>query len=229
MTIGLIPTAGGAPPRRTVLPGVGITLAALLLTSQPALTQTITPPAYNGWGQTTFDNLDTIDDSACNYLYLTDNNQLLYYGTSGHCRARQKAHLRAFRATWGIVGKAAEVLPGQYGQLRTELEKWSRLRLSDRDQRAINRAGGDAEDDDDLQGAEYGSPTADSCIALHSDPSSKPKLFVAYLDDAGIAEAEEKRVLKIARGLCNTRGTGGEPKANFINNLPNGNKRKRTN
>jgi|GEM_PF-4216601 len=127
------------------------------------------------------------NNSPCNYLYVDQHNNLLYYGTSSTCATRINSHFTESRSGWEIMQQMVSLTPGQQPGLLNNMVDW--VVETDRSGQSLNHA------------------SSDNCLGM---VSTRSNLSIWYLPLPSRANAAQVEACVLARsvGYCNRRGAG---------------------
>jgi len=128
----------------------------------------------------------------CNYLYIDNSNNLLYYGTAQNCRTRLKQHANAAdQSGIGLMKEALSFLPetGNNSQkyVLSQMRKWT-VSMDD-------------------NGRTENNGTSDVCLGINHLYSPIGMWYLSLPSRANAA-AVETEVLSNTVGFCNRRGQG---------------------
>lgn len=170
-------------PRRAAL--LAAACAAIPLTAVLATQVDPTSLRNDGWIM--------VDERApantpCNYLYVDERNNLLYYGTSGTCATRINSHFAQTRSGYEVMQAMLGFVPtNQQAGLLNNMVNWA------------------VATDDNGRTLNHGS--SDNCLGINQ-AKNRQRIWYLPLPTGANAAAVETCVLAHAVGFCNRLGAG---------------------
>ena len=127
-------------------------------------------------------------NTPCNYLYVDNHNDLLYYGTSATCATRINSHYNEMRSGYEMTQAMLSFTPrDQQPALLRNMANW--VVETDRSGATLNHA------------------SSDNCLGV-VEATSPIRIWYLPLSSRRDAAAVEACVLAQAVGYCNRRGAG---------------------